>query len=130
MALNCINFEYDSCNFSKKHMTSKDRMEEKTKEGCGRVNIHKICGIVHSYTLECGFHCSNYLNDLAYASNIHRKIGNYGYTEDETENVNSEFYKKNHLYYTPEVFENIGKVIFISILETFDKNPYSRILNT
>ena len=75
MSLNCINFEYDCCNFSKKQMTSKDRLEEKTKEGCGRVNLYKICGIVHSYTLECGFHCSNYLNELSHPSNIHRKFG-------------------------------------------------------
>ena len=46
-------------------MSSKDRMEEKTKEGCGRVNLYKICGIPHSYTLECGFHCSNFSNELA-----------------------------------------------------------------
>ena len=51
-------------------MKSKDKLEEKTKEGCGRVNIHKICGTIHSYTLECGFHCSNYLNDLAEPTNI------------------------------------------------------------
>ena len=75
MSLNCINFEYDSCNFSKAHMVHKDAKEDKTKEGCGRINLMKICGIVHSYTLECGFHCSNFLNDLAYPSGTHRKIG-------------------------------------------------------
>ena len=61
MSMNCINFEYDDCNFTKKHMASKDRFEPISKEGCGRVNIYKINSIIHSYTLECGFHCSNYI---------------------------------------------------------------------
>lgn len=32
MSLNSINFEYDHCNFSKKHMKAVDRLEEMTKE--------------------------------------------------------------------------------------------------
>lgn len=35
-------------------MNSKDRNEERTKEGCGRVVMHKIAKIIHSYSLECG----------------------------------------------------------------------------
>ena len=42
-------------------MASKDRFESVSKEGCGRVNVYKINNIIHSYTLECGFHCSNYV---------------------------------------------------------------------
>jgi len=56
-------------------MSSKDKMETMTKEGCGRVNAYKVSGIIHSYTLECGFHCSNFLNDLAIPANMHRKYG-------------------------------------------------------
>jgi len=64
MSMNCINFEYDDCNFTKKHMTKyKDRFEPISKEGCGRVNIYKINNIIHSYTLELGYHCSNYIQE-------------------------------------------------------------------
>jgi hypothetical protein len=38
---NCMNFEYDYCNFSRKHMNVKDRNEELTKEGCGRVCFYR-----------------------------------------------------------------------------------------
>jgi hypothetical protein len=62
MSLNCINFEYDSCNFSKRQMNSRDKGEKLTKEGAGRVCIYKLCDIIHSYTLECGFHYSNTLS--------------------------------------------------------------------
>jgi hypothetical protein len=33
-----------------------DRFEEMTKEGCGRVFVFNTTNIIHSYTLECGFH--------------------------------------------------------------------------
>lgn len=41
LALNSPNFEYDFCNFSKKQMSSKDRYEDLTKEGCGRVWFYR-----------------------------------------------------------------------------------------
>lgn len=71
--MNCMNFEYDLSNFSRKHMTVKDRNEELTKEGCGRVCFYKTYGLIHSYTLEMGFHSSNYVTPLSFANNIHRK---------------------------------------------------------
>ena len=37
-------------------MSTKDRMENLTKEGCSRVNVYKLSNIIHSYTLECGYH--------------------------------------------------------------------------
>lgn len=37
-------------------MKEKDRFEDLTKEGCGRVYVHKTVGLIHAYTLECGFH--------------------------------------------------------------------------
>lgn len=42
-----------------------DRFEDMTKEGCGRVHIYNMTNIIHSYTLECGFHQPNQLNYLA-----------------------------------------------------------------
>lgn len=40
-------------------MNSKDRNEERTKEGCGRVVMHRIANIIHSYSLECGIISAN-----------------------------------------------------------------------
>ena len=36
-------------------------------------------------------------------------------------------YKKGPPFYTIEIYENIGKGFLISILDIFDKNPYTRI---
>lgn len=68
-----MNFDYDFCNFSRKHMSVKDRNEDLSKEGCGRVLFYKQYGLIHSYTLEMGFHSSNYVSTLSLPNNMHRK---------------------------------------------------------
>lgn len=56
MSINSSQFCEDLCNFSQAQMTFKDSNENMTKEGCGRVVAYRTTGIVHSYTLELGFH--------------------------------------------------------------------------
>lgn len=34
-----------------KHMKARDRFEDLTKEGCGRVVMHRLTGIIHSFSL-------------------------------------------------------------------------------
>ena len=51
----------------------------------------------------------------------------YGYIDDDVENIKSDLYKNGPPFYTIEIFENIGKNLLVSILDIFDKNPYSRI---
>lgn len=55
-------------------MKWKDRKEVMTKEGCSRVNIYKLTNIIHSYTLECGYHLSSVIQKLAEPSNLNQKI--------------------------------------------------------
>lgn len=64
VALNNKGFEYEYCNFTQKHMNAKDRNEEMTKEGCGRVVMHRLAKIIHSYSVECGIVSANRLNEL------------------------------------------------------------------
>ena len=40
------------CEFGERHMKFKDRGEERSKEGCGRVMAWKAARVVRSYTLE------------------------------------------------------------------------------
>ena len=61
---NCINFEFETCNFSRKHMKAKDRNQDMNKEGCGRVSFYRDFGIGHAYTLECGYHQNSFDNVL------------------------------------------------------------------
>lgn len=68
MSLNSINFEFESCDFSKRQMSTRDRGEKLTKEGAARVAVYKIADIIHSYTLECGFHYSVELSNVVQPS--------------------------------------------------------------
>jgi hypothetical protein len=38
-------------------------------------------------------------------------------------------YKRGPPLYTTEIFENVGKALAITILDIFEKNPYSRVAN-
>ena len=51
--------------------------------------------------------------------------------EDDLTNVDSLMYKKDELTYcTMEIYQNIGKALLVSILDIFEKNPCTRLLNT
>lgn len=51
MALNCPTFEEKFCIFDREQMTSKDKYDQYTKEGCARVFAFKMANILHSYTI-------------------------------------------------------------------------------
>ncbi|KAL4490339.1 hypothetical protein ABPG72_004378 [Tetrahymena utriculariae] len=133
LSMNCKNFEYNFCNFSKKHMKARDKFEEMTKEGCGRVQVHQITKIIHAYTLECGFHQANQLNYLPPVSNAEFKINDaLGFDYDPAEDNQSEIYKgkKDPPAFVPILYQDVGKAILVTILDIFEKNPYSRIPNS
>jgi hypothetical protein len=66
LSMNTLNFEYPECNFSEKLMSVKDKRDQgQSREGAGRVAIHKECGsLIRSYTLECNYAAGNRLNKL------------------------------------------------------------------
>ena len=76
-------FEYEYCNFSERHMNARDRGEDMTKEGCGRVVVYRLANIVHSYTLECGIVSCNSMNNLPDAMNKDFSLNDKGLPEDE-----------------------------------------------
>jgi hypothetical protein len=80
VSLNSPILDYDSCNFSKKHMTAKDRAEDLSKEGCGRVVVYKKTGLILSFTLELAIHSILHVNNLAPCTNMHRRIEGGVYT--------------------------------------------------
>lgn len=43
-------------------MYAADKGDGLSKEGSGRVALHKICGIIHSYTLECNYNIGKLTN--------------------------------------------------------------------
>ncbi len=47
ISMNSAYFDFDGCNFSEKNMYTKDKRDGMSKEGSGRVAIHKATGIIH-----------------------------------------------------------------------------------
>jgi hypothetical protein len=54
LSTNCEHIEFKACNFSKRQMSSKDKNEEMSKEGCARVVVHRWTDSPYCYTLETG----------------------------------------------------------------------------
>ena len=46
-------FTYNYCDFSERSMHARDPKDHQSKEGCGRVAVHKSTGLRHCYTIEC-----------------------------------------------------------------------------
>ena len=129
MDLNSINFEYICSNFSKRHMRCKDRNDVKTKAGCGRVVAAKEFGLVHAYTLECGYHCATEFRSIVNLNQYYRNSP-WKYTQGDVSDWSSKLYVNGPPEFTPSIYENIGKQLLVSILDIFEWNPVSRIPHT
>ena len=84
LSLNSLHFDFDHCVFSESNMYAADRRDGKatTKEGSGRVALHKATGLIHwyavhciilhhiiySYTLECNYNSGRHTNTLTPAT--------------------------------------------------------------
>lgn len=51
IAVNSAHFDFLGCNFSEKNMYARDKRDGQSKEGSGRVAIHKAIGLLHR--LDC-----------------------------------------------------------------------------
>jgi len=49
IAVNSAHFDFLGCNFSEKNMYARDKRDGQSKEGSGRVAIHKAIGLLHRY---------------------------------------------------------------------------------
>ena len=65
VGLNHPSFQFEYCNFSKKHMNARDRGEKLTKEGAGRVALFKQTNLTNCYTLECNYNSGSTRNVLS-----------------------------------------------------------------
>ena len=62
--------------------------------------------------------------------NISEKPGLFDifeYTSDPIDDIEDAYYKRELPLYTINTFHNLGRNILITILDVWNKNPYSRI---
>ncbi|XP_077442875.1 cytosolic carboxypeptidase-like protein 5 isoform X2 [Stigmatopora argus] len=115
IAINSPHFDFMGCNFSEKNMYARDKRDGQSKEGSGRVAIHKAIGILHSYTLECNYNTGKALNAIPAACHDNGRA---------TPPVIPTF----PLKYTPEIFEQVGRAVAISALDMAECNPWPRLV--
>ncbi|KAK7492909.1 hypothetical protein BaRGS_00015856 [Batillaria attramentaria] len=114
IAVNTAHFDFSGCNFSERNMYLKDKRDGLSKEGSGRVAIHKAIGIIHSYTLECNYNTGRLVNPIPPAN---------GDDGRATPPPLAGFPPK----YMPAHYEDVGKAVAIAALDLNEVNPWSRL---
>ncbi|XP_047244787.1 cytosolic carboxypeptidase-like protein 5 isoform X3 [Girardinichthys multiradiatus] len=115
IAVNSAHFDFLGCNFSEKNMYARDKRDGQSKEGSGRVAIHKAIGLLHSYTLECNYNTGKTMNTIPPACHDNGRA---------TPPPHSLFPPK----YTPEIFEQVGRAVAVSALDMAECNPWPRLV--
>ncbi|XP_015250469.1 PREDICTED: cytosolic carboxypeptidase-like protein 5 isoform X1 [Cyprinodon variegatus] len=115
IAVNSAHFDFLGCNFSEKNMYARDKRDGQSKEGSGRVAIHKAIGLLHSYTLECNYNTGKTMNSIPPACHDSGRA---------TPPPPSSFPPK----YTPEIFEQVGRAVAVSALDMAECNPWPRLV--
>lgn len=124
VAMNCLNFDMNECNFSEKIMAVKDR-NGLSRDGSSRVALQRATGITHCYTLECNYHNGKRINTLA-----PKLIKSLGMIEEETpvSDPSSKMYANNSSPpFVQEMFEDVGQGVGLALLDHLGINPVSRI---
>uniref|UniRef100_A0A146NPI0 Cytosolic carboxypeptidase-like protein 5 n=1 Tax=Fundulus heteroclitus TaxID=8078 RepID=A0A146NPI0_FUNHE len=115
IAVNSAHFDFLGCNFSEKNMYARDKRDGQSKEGSGRVAVHKAIGLLHSYTLECNYNTGKTMNSIPPACHDNGRA---------SPPPPSSFPPK----YTPEIFEQVGRAVAVSALDMAECNPWPRLV--
>ena len=113
VAMNCPYFDFRSCSFSERNMSSKDKNGE-SKAGSNRVALYRSTNLVHIYTIETNYSCASLTTAVTDATNTKRTI--------------SPGYKvQSRKKFCVESFGQIGKALLVGMLDVNEWNPYSRL---
>jgi hypothetical protein len=120
IAMNSAHFDYEGCLFSREHMQRIDPGDAAsglTAEGSGRVSTYTAHKLIHSYTLECNYNCSKFMNDVAPTDG---DPNGRVVTQPSAYSTSSE-------KYTPSIYEGVGRACMVALLDIKGQNPCSRI---
>ena len=122
------------CNFSESNMVAKDIADGLSREGSSRVAMYKETLLPNCYTIEASFHGSRKLNVLPVKYNRSKDTTE---SEHALTNPQSKIYDGKPAVYTPEIYEDMGRVCLLitqaicnALLDYYDENSITRIPNT
>lgn len=124
IAMNCLNFDMNECNFSERIMSLKDK-NGMSRDGSSRVGLQKATGLTYCYTIECNYHNGKRINTLA-----PKLVKAQGCVEEEspvTDPSSKIYANTTSPAFTQEIFEDVGFAVGVALLDHIDKNPVSRI---
>lgn len=114
MSLNCPNFDFPGSNFTETNMRARDKRDNLSKEGSGRVALYRLTNILRCYTLECNYNTGRVVNPVVNP-------------EDPITDVAGTIYSNGPPKYTIDIYEDVGRAIAVSLLDCFHSNPITRI---
>jgi hypothetical protein len=117
ISLNSAHFDFGACLFSEKNMYTTDK-NGTSKEGSGRVALHKASGHLHCYTLECNYNSGRMVNSITSAT-----------TDGGRASPPQEGSFIPHKY-SIEDYEEVGRGVAVAVLDMCQLNPWSRIPKT
>ena len=79
----------------------------------------KEFGLVHSYTLECGYHSVTELKPIGNLKQLYQG-SQWQFTQAEESDIKSRVYVKGAPEFTTKIYENVGKQLLVSILDLFE----------
>ncbi|CAE8590289.1 unnamed protein product, partial [Polarella glacialis] len=115
--LNSPHFDFEHCDFAEPDAAGKECKDGMSKEGSGRVSIHKDCRLCHTYTLECNYHSGRFTKLLAPAVGL----------PAASESPGSVATSKDPRPYTQGCWAQVGEATLVSVLDLFGHNCCSRI---
>lgn len=125
VSLNSLNFDFVECSFSEKMMNCKDKKDGLSREGCGRVAMHKATDLPLCYTLECNYATGRRINHLS--SKLNKNSGEIEPELPITDSHSKIYSDHKTPPYSIDIFEDVGRAFCIGILDYIEKNPISRI---
>jgi len=132
--MNSVNFDFDGSSFSEKMMSCKDKRDNLSREGSGRVGIYKATKCTHCYTLECNYGTGRVFNNIAplYDTNKDKEVQAKNTNEQYNWIYDSknDFYQKINPLFARELFKDVGAACAIGILDLINKNKVNRIVKS
>lgn len=120
IAANSPHFDFDQCDFSEQNMHSiAARDNGLSKEGSGRVDVHRMTGLAHVYTLECNYWSGHKANAVAPATGTAL-----------SGRISPPCPQRSAAPYTVETFRQVGRACVVALLDLLDCNPHSRLPNS
>ncbi|XP_018020290.1 pneumococcal serine-rich repeat protein-like [Hyalella azteca] len=137
LAINCGNFDFNACNFTEKNMSVKDRRNGLSKEGSGRVAVMRLTGLLRSYTLECNYNTgrcyapppplNNSTSTASSASTSSSSSASSSAVSRDKKSPKHGLVAQSHVStppkYTPAIFEECGRELAVSILDSAATTP-------